>query len=203
MSEERPETRGLRAAIRGDLLIATCALLISGVATAASLWQSHVVAQQLGAQVWPYVAFSETYGDQRVQLSAENDGLGPAVMRSVVVRVDGKPKRSLIDVLRALIPHRGKPQHIHAGVDMTSAAAGSVLRAGASVAFLTVSGGGSLPREIGPQLKRLTLSACYCSIEGDCWVVDESRADPARVASCPPEPDNLLTGSSFVPPSQL
>jgi len=57
--EER-EQRATRAWLRIDLLIAICALLISALTAAASLYQTRVIANQI-----------------------ENDGLGPTVARTV------------------------------------------------------------------------------------------------------------------------
>jgi len=199
MSDEAQDVRALGRAVRADLLIAVCALVISAVATAASLWQSHVVAQQLGAQVWPYVSFSSSYGDDRLTLAIENDGLGPAIMRSVVASVDGKPRLSLVDAVHALIGpnlvQRARGHEKAIAVTMESAGQGSVLRAGQSVTVFTLTSRTFAPR-LGAQLGRLSLSTCYCSIVGDCWFAAGSQADPRRVPRCPNEPHNLLHSAS-------
>jgi hypothetical protein len=54
---------------------------------------TRVIAQQLSAQVWPYVTFTGTTEPERLELDVANDGLGPAVVKSFVLRVDGKPQR--------------------------------------------------------------------------------------------------------------
>src|ERR1700761_4561185 len=86
-------------AVRLDLVIAVCALLISTLAASASWWQARVMQaqtavlqEQLGAQVWPYVSVNEGFANNQVQLSLSNDGLGPAILDSVQATVDGVPK---------------------------------------------------------------------------------------------------------------
>ena len=184
MSLDEPTAQSLRRGIRADLFIAVCALLISGLATAASLWQSHVVAQQLSAQVWPYITFGEDYDENHVTFSVENDGLGPAVMRSVVATIDGKPQRTYLAMLRALIAvspaAHDKNRSYHVGLTMRAQGEGSVLRAGQAVSFVEIRGG-RLPREIGPFMTRVQLSACYSrskAIAG--W---STRRTPIRHAS--------------------
>ncbi|HZO95506.1 MAG TPA: hypothetical protein VFB22_17280 [Candidatus Baltobacteraceae bacterium] len=189
------EANALRRGIRTDLVIAICALVVSALATGASLWQSHVVAQQLGVQVWPYVSFSSGYAADRFTLAIENDGLGPAVMRSAVVRVDGKPQASMIDAVHALIGpnvvRRARGHDKSVGVTIDSPGAGSVLRAGQSVTVFTLTSRTFAP-QLGARIARLTISTCYCSIVGDCWIATDAQADPQRVARCPNEPYDLL-----------
>ena len=88
MNGEPPVREG--RVFRIDILIAVCALLMSTLATAASWWQSRVVATQLSSQVWPYVAIATTTGPNGLELTVSNDGLGPAVIRSLQLAVDGK-----------------------------------------------------------------------------------------------------------------
>jgi hypothetical protein len=185
------ETDTLRRGIRADLVIAVCALLVSGLATAASLWQSHVVAQQLGAQVWPYLSFNENYDSRSLELTVENDGLGPAVMRSVVASFDGRSQADVVALLRSIVgPHAKRPGG-RLSITMTSSAPGSVLRPGVSVTVVALRGD-TLPAGAVARLKRLALSACYCSIEGDCWTVDSTHSDPTRAANCPQVAHNLM-----------
>src|SRR5579863_5932096 len=82
--------------VRLELLIALCALLLSGIASVASVYQAHVIAQQFGATeqqfsatVWPYVTLTTNSTPTTIQASINNDGLGPAIIRSVSIHWDG------------------------------------------------------------------------------------------------------------------
>ncbi len=193
---EPDATTELRRGIRVDLVIAICALLISSLATAASWWQSRVVAEQLSAQVWPYVSFAESYGDDTVSISISNDGLGPAVLRTAAVLVDGKPQASFVDAMHALIgPHlvqrakRAGDKALRAGY--TTGGPGTVLRAGATATVFSLHSRTFAP-QVGRASTRLQLRACYCSIEGACWSKDSRTDDPRPVRVCPAEPANML-----------
>ncbi len=194
--KDSDEPRALRRAIRVDLVIAVCALLISSLATAASWWQSRVVAEQLSAQVWPYVSFSVDLNDELFSISIANDGLGPAVLRTAGLSVDGKPQASFVDAMHAMFgpnliqrARRGGDRKVSA--TYASGGPGSVLRAGASAtvfAFRSKRWATLFSRE----WQRLDMRVCYCSIEGACWTRDIRSDDPRPVRTCPAEPMNVL-----------
>lgn len=166
--------------VRADLIIAVCALLISTLATAASWWQSRVVATQLSSQVWPYVSIASTIGPDGLEIDVANDGLGPAIVRSVVLSVDAKPYADLSSAVRALGGASApRPQGTFASLEP-----GSVLRAGATLTFIKIRNL-ALVRLLASHTQRVDLRLCYCSILGDCWTRAAKHPDPQRVASCP------------------
>ena len=57
--ERTVEVKGFRI----DLIIALCALVVSSLATAAAVWQSHVVAQQLSLTLGAVQTFTEQSDD--------------------------------------------------------------------------------------------------------------------------------------------
>ncbi len=179
MSDDEPA--GLRKAIRLDLVIAICALLVSALATSASWWQTHVVAQQLQAQVWPYLTITGTLSNSEVSYAISNDGLGPAVIRSVVLTVDGKPQRTMLDAMHALIGRMGRQAH---GLDMATPGVGTVIRVGGSVTMFHLASTVLAPK-LARQTGRVGLRVCYCSIVGGCWLKESQQSDPQIVASCP------------------
>jgi hypothetical protein len=112
------------------------------------------VAQQLSAQVWPYIAFTGTTSPVRLELDLENDGLGPAIVQSFVVSVDGKPRRDWRAVLRALIgdaPTAGSTTR-----ELATISSGDVVRPGVSEPIIRVAGD---PRTIATFLRTIPSSA--------------------------------------------
>ncbi len=87
---------------RADIVIATLALLISGGATISSLYQTKTIANQLSASVWPYLSIEGDGSPDEVSLSVVNDGLGPALIRSAAMTIDGKRIASYSAALKAL-----------------------------------------------------------------------------------------------------
>jgi hypothetical protein len=178
MSDESTE---LRRGIRLDLIIAVCALLISSLATAASWWQSRVVAEQLSSQVWPYLTVSTTIDPSYVQIDIINDGLGPAIVRSVVLTIDGKPYPDPTHAVKALIVKRLGP----IGAQMSDIAPASVIRAGGDVRLVRVNAAWFVP-VFAQNARRIDLRLCYCSLLGKCWrTSSQANGDPQPVQFCP------------------
>ncbi|HEY0393004.1 MAG TPA: hypothetical protein VGD01_00785 [Candidatus Elarobacter sp.] len=176
------ETASLRRGIRLDLIIAVCALLISSLATAASFWQSRVVAEQLSSQVWPYLSFQTTYDPKFVSLEIANDGLGPAIIRSMVLTVDGRiypdPSQAFRRVFR---PEKGA-----VSAQLRGVSPGSVIRAGAAAQLFRINAKWAA-RQYGAAAGRIDFRVCYCSVLGNCWMISarEQTQDPHPMSSCP------------------
>ena len=188
---------------RLDLIIAVCALLISSFATLAS-WsqmratyeQTRVFEEQLSAQVWPYVAFSSTADKSTFRMVVENDGLGPAILRSLSVTVDGKPQHDYIELLHAVLgPHlTAKTQQGDLlSFGASSIQPGGVLRPGDSSVLLSLRSR-RYARKFIDAYGRVGLQACYCAIvPGKCWSSGTAgAADPQPRAACPEIADDLL-----------
>ena len=173
---------------RLDLVIAICALFVSSLATAASWWQSHVVAQQLSSQVWPYISVDASYDPKSLSLVIANEGLGPARVRSVVLSLDGKPRRTLVEVLDSIAPAK----HRQLRGQFADIERGSVIRVGGSITLLRISDR-TIVQAFLRNYNRLDLAVCYCPIiPGDCWIArkggrDTGNGDPQVVAECADE----------------
>jgi hypothetical protein len=193
MNGEPPVREG--RVFRVDILIAVCALLMSTLATGASWWQSRVVATQLSSQVWPYVSIASTTGPSGLELTMSNDGLGPAVIRSLQLSVDGKPYPTFVAAERALLgPHAPLPRGTFA-----SLGGSSVIRIGGAVTLVKIE---NLPlvRAILPQANRIDLRVCYCSILGDCWMrTIRGASEPERVGVCPVDGAVHYAGAGLPP----
>ena len=169
----------LKSALRTDLIIALCALLVSTLTAAAVIYQGKILSSQLSVTVWPYISYRSTSSDTTIELDVQNVGAGPALIRSAILLIDGKPQPSLAAALRELGFHEAH----HDTVSLSSMGPGDVLRAGDSI---------SIARVISPQLakqaatlaKRVRLQVCYCSILGDCWLAQSDVESPVAVQSC-------------------
>jgi hypothetical protein len=189
-----PEAR-LARGLRIDLLIGVCALFVSSLATAASLWQSHLISQQLASQVWPFVSIATSYNPApgKFNLTISNEGLGPAQIRSIVVRVDGSVVRTFDGVLGRLAPH-GKLSY--AG-NLANIAAGEVIRVGGSVAIADITSR-NVARLVARGYRRISIHVCYCAIiPGNCWMIERGGAaqgtdDPVSVGTCPDETRDMF-----------
>jgi hypothetical protein len=198
----------LARGIRFDLVIAVSALLISSLATVASWWQTRVIQQQFSAQVWPYVSISEALDGETetAEISIANDGLGPAILRTAIVQVDGRERTGLIDALHAIegpnlmarAAHAARSPHEHAMFSLSESVGqpGSVLRAGASNTVFALRSR-LFARPFVAAYHRMTIRLCYCAlVPGTCWIKDtQTNDDPAPTSSCPPVRNNLMNES--------
>ena len=184
MTPQADENATLRRGIRIDLVIAVCALLVSALATGASWWQSRVVAEQLSSQVWPYLTFSSTYDTDVAQIELENDGLGPAIVRSVVLTVDGKPYPSPLRAFRHLFTH---PPQGRISATISGLSPGSVIRPSGSVRLFRIQTGWAARQFAkASATERIDFRVCYCSLLGNCWTISakQQAVDPQPVSAC-------------------
>ena len=92
-----PEQTETRRASRYDAVIATfvgfLALCISG-------YTAHVQRQQVRAAVWPILEFDSANGP--IHFILANKGVGPAIIKNVIVKVDGEPVRNWKEALEKI-----------------------------------------------------------------------------------------------------
>ena len=178
--------------VRPDIIIAVCALLISALATGATYYQSKIVERQLSAQVWPYVSISNTFSPDSLDVTISNDGLGPAVVRSLVVTVDGKPQRDVASALSHLVGDAHVKPHETISFDSTSMGSGGVLAVGGKRTVMHLQSA-TLAGAAAAQYARVDITTCYCAIiVGNCWHKDGRDENPVEVSSCPESSSNLV-----------
>ena len=173
-----PEDKETRGASRYDALIATfvglCALCVSG-------YTAYVQRQQVRAAVWPILEFDS--GNGPIQFSLANKGVGPAIIKHVIVRVDDQPVKNWAEVLEKIL---GPGYHRGAESDMS----GRVFAAGESMNVFTPHDDAQTPvsfdksnplwEKLDSGRKRVTVEICYCSTLGECWTLHGGVATPSR-----------------------
>lgn len=180
---------------RLDFVIAFCALLISTVAAVATVYQTHVIARQFTATVWPYLSFDATFSPYEIDLDLRNDGLGPAIVRSVQITWNGKPQSSLETLFAPIVApepravSRLRPAlHARDNVSLTTSTptVGMVIPANAQHVVIRMVGA-VLVQRFRPDIRRFGLALCYCSLTGSCWTesFQQRDAEPKNVSSCP------------------
>jgi hypothetical protein len=163
-----------------DALAATLAALIGFLALIVSGYTAYVQRQQVRAQVWPYLLVG--YADPDRAMIILDKGVGPAIVRSVEVLVDGKHYARWSEVLAALgIDNPDDHEH--------STISGNVLSPGERLAMLSIPDDTRYKVFLAQSAHRLATRVCYCSTLGECWsnVRGESRDRPPvqGVDRCP------------------
>ena len=166
MPEEKPK----RGASRLDAVIATfvglCALCVSG-------YTAYMQRQQVRAMVWPILEF-ESSNAPEIHFKLANKGVGPAIIRNVILRVDGEPMKNWRQVFKILL---GSEQHHGSESDMKN----RVLSAGESVDIMTphrteldpIKFDRSDPvwQKWDKDREKITVEICYSSTLGECWIL--------------------------------
>jgi hypothetical protein len=187
-------------AFRLDFVIAIGALLVSALTAATLVYQTHVIGEQFSAAIWPYLSIGTTYSANGETIVVTNDGLGPALVRSARLTVDGTAVRAWNDYVSTLeADPRLSPifQKTRAAVlagrgggatlSMSSIGPSSTLRPGATSNLLKLTLAGDVPSVL---LNRhpISIDLCYCSLNGSCWSRHSTpgriSADPKSVAQC-------------------
>jgi hypothetical protein len=89
-------------AFRLDFFIAIAAVLISAITAGTLFYQTHVIGDEFAATIWPYLSVGTTYVTGGETIEVANDGVGPALVRSAQLYVDGRKVRAWNDYLKAL-----------------------------------------------------------------------------------------------------
>jgi hypothetical protein len=151
---------------------AICAVVIS-------LYQAALAREQQRASAWPYLNQSNSYVlGQPYTRQVENQGVGPARVRSFEVLVDGRPVHSWSAAVRALT---GTPD---SGLVYSSFGRGSVVPPGANRTLLQLPSGDQARVFWEQAQTRLDTVICYCSIYDECWQADTRTEEPTVVRAC-------------------
>ena len=162
-----------------DRITAISAVLIGLVAVAVAAYTAVLQREQIRAQVWPRLLMYNA--GQAGEFRIANKGVGPAMVRSVRVQVDGKPVKDWPQALERLQlqdPDQGY-----------SSLSGLVLSAGEDIVYLKPSSPERFVQIRKYAGKRLGIKLCYCSALNECWTTQTqatSLDDMQReVARCP------------------
>jgi hypothetical protein len=190
-----PENKATRGASRYDALIATfvgvCALGVSG-------YTAYMQRQQVRAAVWPILEFDSSNSPE-IHFTLANKGVGPAIIRHVVVKVDGQPVKNWYEAMDKLTgpgPRRGSES------DMS----GHVFSAGESMTVFIPHDPDDNPfkfdksnplfAKMNKDRNRVTVEICYSSTLGESWTLQAggptSTSTTTETRHCPTSSENTF-----------
>ena len=158
-SEEKP-----KKILDTGLLVGLCAIFISVATLAVYIYQARIMQSQQHASVWPYVEWGTSNID-RFYLEVYNKGIGPALIKNVTFKIDGKSTNELNELFDMILGHNREKFSI-----ITSYSIGRVMAPGESFKIFDI------PNKLHAHKVDSAISAhemeleiCYCSIYNDCW----------------------------------
>jgi len=162
-----------------DRILAVSAIVSAIAAVVVAAYEARINREYQRISVWPYVGQGNSGGrsSDAYERSVYSSGIGPALIRSVQVSVDGVVRQTWGDVAKALIGKRAE------GAVYSSLHAGSVILAGRDVKVFQIPAGEEAAKfweEVqGP---RLHIVIGYESLYGEKWVSDSAESEPRRVS---------------------
>ncbi|HEX6064348.1 MAG TPA: hypothetical protein VFZ04_09025, partial [Longimicrobiales bacterium] len=84
------ESSGWKRLVQADMLVAFSAMVVGMCALIVSIVEVRIMREEQRANAWPRVEVFVNTGDTYV-MKLTNKGFGPALIRGLVVSVDGKP----------------------------------------------------------------------------------------------------------------
>ncbi|MEZ5461866.1 hypothetical protein [Dokdonella sp.] len=167
-----------------DAVTAMVAVFIGVLALLVSGYTAYLQRQQVRAEVWPNLLIGFYDPDQAI--GVHNKGVGPAIVRSLRVWVDGKPVRSWAEVLGAL--------GMTAEGYVVSTVSNTVISPGERVLAISVADTSGWKVFRDGMASRVQSEICYCSTLGECWL--QSGREPDRlpgdseIDQCPALPES-------------
>jgi len=182
-----PEEKKTRGASRYDAIVAT---FVGFLALCVSGYTAYMQRQQVRAAVWPILEFDSGNAPD-IHFTLANKGVGPALIRHVIVKVDGQPAKNWNEVLEKIL---GPGKHLSSESDMN----GYVFAAGESRTVFTPRDPENNPLnfdksnplwvKMNKDRFRVTVEICYCSTLGECWTLRAGGLTPSTTTEtrrCP------------------
>jgi hypothetical protein len=180
--------------IEAEMLVAVSAVFIGVCALVVSLYEASIMRAEQRSSVLPIIELGRSYfADStspdavlRLELHAENVGIGPAVIRDFEVTVDGEAHPTWGSAMQALL---GRDETIEYGQSTIN---GRTLPAERNVVMFSLRNT-VLTRELLGEFERLDFEACFCSVFDECWTTSYAAGfglvEP--VAECASSPDSF------------
>jgi hypothetical protein len=182
-----PQEKETRATTRYETVIAT---LIGCVAVCVAGYTAYMQRQQVRAVVWPILQFDSSNAPD-IHFTLANKGVGPALIRNVIVKVDNQPVKNWDEAMKKLL---GPGEHLFSESDMN----GYVLAPNESITVLTLHDANNNPLvydksnplwvTMNKERFRVTAEICYCSTLGECWTLRAGGLTPGtttEIRHCP------------------
>jgi hypothetical protein len=188
-----PDKDETRRASRYETFIAT---FIALLAVCVAGYTAYMQRQQVRAAVWPILEFDSSNGPD-IHFTLSNKGVGPAIIRHVIVKVDDQPVKNWNALLDKLI---GQGTHRFSESDMN----GHVLAPNESMIVFTPHDPEGKPltdrsnplwMEMNKDRGRISVEICYASTLGDCWTLHVSGLSAGTTTDtsrCPKQSDAIF-----------
>ena len=173
-----------------DFVIATVAIVISLVSLGVGFENARTEQQLVAASSWPFLVYNSSKTQSQISMRIENDGVGPARLKSLIVRYEGQSANGLRDLLSLCcgLPKGASWESLTDMGQVEESRAIGIISPRQSTELITITRtpqNAALWDRLERARLRLNLEACYCSVLGACWTTDLTpTSDPRPVGEC-------------------
>lgn len=161
--------------VKTEVAVAFAAIFVSTATLFVYIYQARIMQTQQQVAVWPYVEWLPSWGDHGFYVEVSNKGIGPALVKKVTIKLDGKEMSDLTELFQVLTDSSFQDFGY-------STIQGRVLAAGEQMTAFVIS-----DKEIANRIREeltkrnFEYEICYCSVFNDCWV---SRGTKITESNC-------------------
>lgn len=154
---------------RSEFILVGTALLVSLCTLGVYIYQAKVMKEQQHVAVWPYMEWN-TSNVEDYHFTAQNKGVGPALIRKVEMTVDGRRVANNQALIEAVLGPGAQLPHVNSSLE------GRVLTPGEQVVALRIPDL-KAGRDFETKLRShdFQMRITYCSVYGECWVTDGEK----------------------------
>ena len=186
MKEEKIITKRRKWYFNYELYVGGSALIVSVVALALGIYEANLERAHQRASVWPRLELNRNYDDisSKLTYTIANNGLGPAIIKSSTLSVNGKVVDNWDEVLFSLYCKRYQRS--------TRKIGNSVLPPTTTLTMLQTRDPDLFAlgyRQFSEKDVQLSIAICYCSVFDECWLTDRNN-NPTKVEACSTIPSN-------------
>ncbi|MBX2946599.1 MAG: hypothetical protein KF725_12265 [Cyclobacteriaceae bacterium] len=162
--------------IKTELAVAFAAIFVSTATLFVYVYQARIMQTQQQVAVWPYVEWLPSWGDHGLYVEVSNKGIGPALVKKVTLKLDGKEFNSLSEMFEVLTDSTFQNYGY-------STIQGRVIAPGEHMRAFEIWDKATADRIRAALTKRnFEYEICYCSVFNDCWLsngtqITESNCD--------------------------
>ena len=153
------------------------ALVISVSALIVSIIETNILKEQQKVTVWPYLNIGATYNSDGVFLMLKNNGVGPAIIKSVEVAHQGQKVKDWEALLQIFSPNNT----ISYDDIRVNEFNNTVVKAGDEIRVFGVYWNEET-RPLAMKFSNIDFKICYCSVAGDCWELKNKEVQKVKKA---------------------
>jgi hypothetical protein len=149
--------------VKFELVVALAAIFVSTATMFVYIYQTRIMQKQQHVAVWPYVEFLPSFGPHGFYIEITNKGIGPALVKNVAIKLNGKKVSDLSEMFQ-ILTDSAFTEYGYSTVRGRVIAPSEVIRA---FEISDLQYAEAIRKKMTEQ--KFEYEICYCSVFNDCW----------------------------------